>query len=228
MIYKTLNKLKTLHKIQKNKRLAKGKTKYFCIGRNKTGTTSLEKAFRDLGYPVGHQSTAELLADRFYFDNNFVPIIRYCESAQVFQDAPFSLPETFKHIDRAYPGSKFILTIRNDAEQWHHSITQFHARLFGKDARVPTTEDLKRAKYVSDSFVYKNIKLHGTPDDDPYNKEIMIAHYHRYNQSVIDYFKDRPNDLLVINLAEQGSYQNFVRFLGIDSPYDDFPWENRT
>lgn len=30
---------------------ATGKQKVFCIGRNKTGTTSVERAFKDLGFP---------------------------------------------------------------------------------------------------------------------------------------------------------------------------------
>ena len=47
----------------KNKNKAKGKQKIFCIGRNKTGTTSLKRAFEDLGYPVGDQRKAEILTE---------------------------------------------------------------------------------------------------------------------------------------------------------------------
>ncbi|MGR9087962.1 MAG: hypothetical protein ACU841_12930, partial [Gammaproteobacteria bacterium] len=36
-------------KLEINKYRVRNKTKYFCIGRNKTGTTSLKKAFEDLG-----------------------------------------------------------------------------------------------------------------------------------------------------------------------------------
>ena len=222
-----IKKFNRLTKTRRNRLLARGKTKYFCIGRNKTGTTSIKKAFEDLGYPVGDQRTAELLTDIYYFDGNFAPIIAYCESAQIFQDMPFSLPETFKQLDKAYPGSRFILTLRNDAEQWYQSITRFNAKLFG-DGHIPTADDLRAANYVRKGFAYRGFKLHGTPDDDLYNKEIMINHYNRYNQAVLDYFNERQDDLLVINLAEKGSYRKFVEFLGVDSPFDDFPWENRT
>jgi len=224
---KVSRKLKRELLIRRNKKLAEGKTKYFCIGRNKTGTTSLKKAFEDLGFPVGNQRTAELLADRYYFEGNFEPIIRYCESAQVFQDVPFSWSETYKHLDEAYPGSKFILTVRDDAEQWYQSITKFHAKMFGH-GRIPTVDDLKSATYVRHGWIYDAIKLHGTPDDDLYNKETMILHYNRYNQSVLDYFNHRPEDLLVINLSEKGSYKKFIRFLGVESDKADFPWENKT
>lgn len=210
------------------KQQAKGKTKYFCVGRNKTGTTSLKKAFEDLGYPVGDQRIAEILADKYYRKGIFNPIIEYCQSAQVFQDVPFSSSETFKHLDAAYPGSKFILSVRDNPEQWYQSITRFHAKKWGKDGRIPTADDLKNATYIYKGSPYNLISYFGTSDDDPYNKEILIAHYNRHNQDVMDYFKDRPKDLLIINLAENCNYQRFVEFLGVKSPYDNFPWENRT
>ncbi len=205
-----------------------GKVKYFCIGANKTGTTSLKVAFETLGYVVGDQHRAEIITGKHYFDSNFLPIIDYCKTAQAFQDVPFSYPETYKHLDKAYPGSKFILTIRDDPEQWYRSITRFHAKRFGKNGRIPTAEDLKSAQYVWPGFMYNLVRLYGTTDDNPYNKEVLIAHYERQNQEVKKYFKDRPDDLLVINVAEKGAYRKFVDFLGVDSPYDDFPWENRT
>lgn len=211
-----------------NQRKAAGKVKYFCIGRNKTGTTSLKQAFEDLGFPVGNQRKAEILASKYYFEGNFKPIIDYCKTAQIFQDVPFSYPDTYKYLDQAYPGSKFILSVRDDAEQWYQSITRFHAKKFGKNGCIPTTDDLKNATYIRQGFMYNVVRLHGTPDDDPYNKEIMIAHYERHNNDVIAYFKNRPDDLLVINLSDKSAYQQFVHFLGIDSPYDDFPWKNRT
>ena len=205
-----------------------GKEKYFCIGRNKTGTTSLKSAFEALNYPVGNQRKAEILTGRHYFEGNFRPIVNYCKSARVFQDVPFSYPDTYRHLDKAYPGSKFILTVRDDPEQWYRSITRFHAKLFGKDGRIPTVEDLKAAQYVWPGFMYNLVRLHGTTDEDPYNKDAMIAHYELHNQEVKQYFKNRSEDLLVINVAEEGAYQRFVHFLGVVSPYDDFPWENKT
>lgn len=226
VLHQIISKTAFFFRIQRNKLLAKNKTKYFCIGRNKTGTTSIKKAFEDLGYRVGDQRSAELLSDKYYFKGNFAPIVAYCKSAQVFQDAPFSWSETFKHLDHAYPGSKFILTIRDDAS-WYQSITQFHAKKFG-NGQIPTAVDLQAAKYVSKGFIYRAVKLHGAPDEDIYNKKILIDHFNRYNQTVRNYFNERPNDLLVINLSEKSSYSKFIRFLDIDSPYFDFPWENKT
>jgi hypothetical protein len=206
----------------------KGNKKYFCIGRNKTGTTSLESAFRDLGYIVGDQGRATILFGEHYFKGEFDSIIKYCRTAEVFQDVPFSVPETYKHLDRAYPGSKFILTVRDSSEQWYQSITRFHAKKFGRNGQIPAADDLRNQFFAGKISRYTTVRLHGTPDEDPYNKEIMIAHYEKHNRDVMEYFKDRPDDLLVINVSQLGAYQKFVDFLGVDSPYDDFPWENRT
>lgn len=205
----------------------RGKTKYFCIGRNKTGTTSLEHAFREMGFIIGHQRKAELLAHKYYFNGNFAPIIAYCRTAEVFQDVPFSYPETFKHVDRAFPGSKFILTVRDDPDQWYDSITRFHAKLFGNGS-IPTADDLRNAEYVSKGLMYNTVKVHGTPDDDPYNKDKMVAHYLKHNRDIIDYFRDRTDDLLIINVARNEDFGRFLAFVGRTSSRTEFPWSNKT
>lgn len=88
------------------------KQKVFCIGRNKTGTTSLKKALSEFGYLIGDQRAAERLIDA-YAIRDFGPIMSYCETAEAFQDVPFSWPYTYVVLDQAFPNSKFILTVRS-------------------------------------------------------------------------------------------------------------------
>ena len=71
------------------------KKKVFCIGENKTGTTSLFHTFTHLKYKIGQQRPAELLLDD-YLNGNHEPIINYCNSAEFFQDIPFSKPKTYE------------------------------------------------------------------------------------------------------------------------------------
>lgn len=203
------------------------KTKIFCIGHFKTGTTSLKKAFQDLGYDVGDQRTAEQLIVE-YMNKDFRAIIDYCHSAQVFQDFPFACKETYKYLDEAFPDSKFILSVRDNSDQWYNSLINFHSKKFGK-GKVPNKEDLMNATYIYKGYVWQVVNsIYGAPEDDPYNKQILINYYNKHNEDVINYFHNRPNDLLIINLSEKGAYQKFCDFLGIDSPYKDFPWENKT
>ncbi|MFW6046624.1 MAG: sulfotransferase [Candidatus Woesearchaeota archaeon] len=104
--------------------------KVFCVGLNKTATKSLYSAMEDLGFKVGDQRVAEKLFD-YWIRRDFKRFIRYCRKAEFFQDVPFSLPYTFIVMDQAFPGSKFILTVRDDEEQWYHSLTRFHEKLWG-------------------------------------------------------------------------------------------------
>lgn len=202
------------------------KQKIFCIGRNKTGTTSVRKAFVDLGYVVGKQSDAEKLFP-FYKDRNFHPVVEYCETAEAFQDVPFSLPYTYIALDYAFPGSKFILTVRDSPEVWCDSLIRFHSKLYG--GNIPTLKQLKNSTYAYKGFMYDARKIvFGTPDDDLYNREIMINQYNEHNRTVMEYFKFRPDDLLVLNLTDRNAYFKFCKFLGREPVYEIFPWENRT
>ncbi len=88
-----------------------GKQKIFCIGRNKTGTTSLHAALIEMGIVVGRQRHAELMIGD-WSKRDFRRLISFCRTAQAFQDIPFSLPYTFQALDMAFPRSKFILTVR--------------------------------------------------------------------------------------------------------------------
>ena len=213
---------------------AKWKKKYgnspkiFGIGNNKTGTTSLEKAMRDSGFKVGDQRTAELL-HKEWAKRDFKPIIDYCKNAEFFQDFPFSKPYTYIALDQAFPGSKFILTTRDSPEQWYNSLTKFHAKLWGKEGRLPTKQDLKQATYIYKGRPWEMNRLnYKTPEDNPYQKDILIQSYIDYNNSVINYFAHRPQDILVLNVAEKGAYRKLCEFLNQPVTREEFPWENKT
>ena len=204
-----------------------GKQKIFCIGANKTGTTSLEKALKDLGVIVARQRPAEMLIHD-WARRDFRRIIRFCHTAQAFQDVPFSLPYTFQALDIRFPGSKFILTVRDNPEQWYASLTRFHAKLFGR-GEIPSCDDLKKAQYCYPGWAYEVFRaIYATPDANPYDKTTLINHYNTHNQSVIEYFRHRPNDLLVLNVSHEGAYQRFCEFLDKPCLRQSFPWELKT
>ena len=114
-------------------------------------------------------------------------------------------------------------------EQWYNSITKFHAKQHGLNGRIPTYEDIINCPYRSKGFLKRlTIDAYGTTAEDPYHKETLLVHYPLHNQTMIDYFKDRPQDLLIIKLSDPQAYQKFIKFIGVDSPYDGFPWENKT
>ncbi len=188
----------------------------FGIGRNKTGTTSLGFALRDLGYRVGDQSAAEELMEDWAI-RDFRRVIRYCRSADAFQDVPFSLGYTYQAVDVAFPGSRFVLTVRDSPEQWYESLTGFHTKIVGR-GRLPTADDLREFPYRHTGWLWRQQQLiYGADETTLYDRELYIEHYRRHNESVRDYFRRRPEDLLVLNLADPGSARALCEFL--DIPY---------
>jgi hypothetical protein len=208
---------------------AYNKKKIFCIGANKTGTTSLKSAMKELGYSVGNQSRAESLLPA-WAQRNFHKIVKYCYSAQFFQDIPFSLPYTYVALDQAFPRSKYILTIRDNTEQWYNSITKSHANLWGRNGNLPTERDLKLAKYNYKGGVWRSFNLiFNTPKSNLYSREDFFKFYENHNKEVIEYFRHRPNDLLILNVAEKGAYRRLCNFLEIEKlESTEFPWKNKT
>ena len=204
------------------------KQKIFCIGQNKTGTTSLREALLDLGFTTGSQREAELMFDD-WVKRDFRNVIDYCKTADFFQDQPFSLPFTFIALDQAFPNSKFILTVRNSAEEWYHSLINFYGKVFGNGNIPPTVTDLKNAEYIwKGQPYYVHIHVNNVTDDNLFDKKALMNTYLMHNEMVKDYFRWRPKDLLVLNLSEMGAYKQLCQFLEIESNKTDFPWKNKT
>tara|TARA_R100000306_G_C4379973_1_gene143745 strand:+ start:5114 stop:5815 length:702 start_codon:yes stop_codon:yes gene_type:complete len=214
---------------RKKRALLRGKKqKIFCVGFNKTGTTSLGRAMSDLGYSVGDQKIAENL-HAGYLQRNFRKIIRHSMTADFFQDIPYSCPFTFVALDLNFKDAKFILTVRDSSEQWYNSITKFHTLKWGKNGNLPTKEDLKEADYVFKGYPWiMNRIMFQSPEESPYNRKVLIAAYERHIENVKEYFKDRPESLLILNVAEDGAYQKLARFLNTKTDKVDFPWLKKT
>lgn len=202
------------------------KEKVFCIGLNKTGTTSLEQALKDLGYKMGDQYEGEMLL-KAYARRDFKAIVDFACSADAFQDAPFSFPFTFLFLDHYFPNAKFILTVRDNADQWYNSMVSFHAKIFG-DGKVPTKEVLQKAVYRYEGRPWEaNRVLFNTPEDDVYHKPTLVSYYERHNADVREYFRLK-NNFLELNMSVPGGYKKMCDFLGKKPIAEDFPWLNKT
>lgn len=204
---------------------ATGSDKVFCIGLNKTGTTSLEKALRDLGYRVGSQAKGEMLLAA-YLRGEFTPIIEFCKTADAFQDIPFSLPFTYVPLDSAFSNAKFILSVRDTPEEWYHSLVRFMTQFF--DGVRPTAAMLKECDYRYRGFMWDS--MYGVlplPAEDPFHKSTTIDFYNAHNDNARCYFRERSN-FLELNLSDPSSYARMCAFLGREPRADAFPWLNRS
>lgn len=205
--------------IRSIRRITFVKKKVFCIGYGKTGTTSMAAALKSLGYKIGHQQQGELFIED-WAKRDFRGLVAYCKKADAFQDSPFSREYTFQAMDAAFPESKFILTVRNSSAEWYESLTRFHTmRLEQRTGirRLPTVEDLLSDPYIYPGYLWRVRELvYGmTKQDDPYDRDLFISSYEQHIKCVQDYFKHRPDSLLVLNLSASSAMTKLCSFLEI-------------
>jgi hypothetical protein len=203
------------------------KTKVFCIGHHKTGTTSLESILCQLGYKMGSQENGEMLI-KDWAKRDFKNIVKLCKTADAFQDFPFSVDFTFAVLDYAFPKSKFILTVRETKDQWYESLTNFHASLVG-NGKLPTADELKTFKYRYKGFIWDAQKLiYGINEATLYDYKIYTDQYEMHNANVKEYFKYRSDDLLVVSLSEVDAMERIYGFLGFKFNGEKMPHLNKS
>lgn len=174
--------------------------KIFGIGLSKTGTTTLYAALNDLGVKtityrhLEHRNLVKWRSGDFSED--------YLSDVDGATDLPIGT--YFRELDRAYPGSKFILTER-PLEPWLESIAkQFRgqpdpAAQFKRDARV--------AMYGVSTF----------------NRERFERVYREHGAAVREYFSGRPDDLLIQNYFAGDGWDSLCAFLNRPVPQRPFP-----
>ncbi len=173
-------------------------TNIFCIGFHKTGTTSLAVALKALGYRV----TGPNGVNDPNIENNVLSMAyKLVEKYDAFQDNPW--PIIYKELDAKYPGNKFILTLRSPDTWIKSQVMHFGCK------HTPMRK-----------WIYGV----GCPEG---NEDIYIKRFEDHNKEVLDYFKNRPKDLLVMDLAQGDGWDKLCPFLGVEIPNLPFPHANK-
>ena len=166
---------------------------------HKTATTTLVECLKDLGYDV----TTESPKFHAVVKGDISGCIRILDNTNVVRDIPWF--KLYKQLDAVIPNCKFILTVR-DEEKWFASVD----RHIGK---------LRSARH---EWVYGRNK--GIPSED---KEHTLNVYREHNAEVMDYFKYRMSDLLVLDFAKYDAWFNLCAFLDRPMPAIPLPQANR-
>ena len=166
--------------------------KIFGIGLNKTGTKTLGECLKTLGYR--HSSAQKGLLKDIVLRNDYSTVFKHVNSLDSFEDWPW--PLIYKELDSKYPNSRFILTIRKDEFTWLNSLKKHSLR----------TKPLNNHRKFAYGFEYP----FGHEDEH-------INFYKQHNAEVIEYFKNRPNDLLVICWENGDGWEKLGQFLGKDT-----------
>lgn len=187
-------------------------TRIFGIGMHKTGTTSLFEAFKILGFHSFHWKSPRL-AKMIWKEMNECGNSLTLERYYALCDLPITL--LYKKLDETYPNSKFILTIREE-HQWLKSVEKHWSYETNKF----------RETWDNDWFTHRIHKqVYGQINFDA---EVMLARYRKHNKEVIEYFKDRPHDLLILKVDREIDWHDLCRFLGKDIPVAAYPKANTT
>ncbi|MCA8949711.1 MAG: hypothetical protein KDE27_09425 [Planctomycetes bacterium] len=174
------------------------KNKVFCIGTLKTGTTSIGRALAQLGYR--HTSfNKDLLAE--YKAGNTQRLLEFARDYEAFDDWPWAIADFYRDLDRAFPGSKFIYTDR---------------------ALIPWAKSHYRYFYANPDWPHGDESTF----DDQFPDTIMLRRNRK--RRILEYFKDRPGDLLVIDVTAGEGWDKLCPFLGIEPLTVDFPHANKT
>lgn len=184
-------------------------TRVFGIGMHKTGTTSLHVALQMLRFDSVHWKSVKwakkLWMEMLESSRSIALEKHYCLS-----DLP--IPLLYEKLDKAYPGSKFILTTRDEAS-WLKSVNNHWSRW----------NQFKVTWKKENSFPLQIHKeLYGQTDFD---EAVFLARYRKHNADVLEYFKDRPDDLLIMDMTKSssGNWADLCGFLGQPVPSEPYP-----
>ena len=178
--------------------------KIFGIGLSKTGTTSLANSLEILGYKTKDNLgvTRDDPADLSFIDADAL------DANDAFTDTP--IPSFYRELDAKYPGSRFILTVR-DIDGWLLSCKkQFTQKLADKQNEAHNR--LFMELYNSTVF----------------DEQKFRSGYKDFVEGVYQYFSERPDDLLVMNVSAGDGWETLCPFLEKTIPEVPFPRANVT
>jgi Sulfotransferase domain len=185
--------------------------KVFGIGLGRTGTKSLTVALNKLDikvihYPNDSQTLQELMAGNYNFS-----ILQQYDGIADITVAPF-----YAQLDQLFPESKFILTVR-DKESWLKSIEKHwqNKPVFDDSPNQSEKMELRRLLRASAYGLYT------------FNRDRLSYVYDLHYRNVLEYFKNRPDSLLVFNLCGGESWEKLCPFLGQQILDEAFPTMNK-
>lgn len=181
-----------------------GNAKIFGIGLSKTGTSSLAHALDTLGFRVKDN----MGVSRYSAGDLACLDLALVDANDALTDTP--IPSFYRELDTRHPGSKFILTVRDSAGWLKSCKKQFTAAHAAQQSAAH--ERLFRDLY----------------DCTVFDAEKFAHGYERFVRGVMAYFADRPQDLLVIDIAAGEGWEKLCPFVDRRVPDQPFPKTNVT
>ncbi|MEB3213871.1 MAG: sulfotransferase [Leptolyngbyaceae bacterium] len=197
--------------MKQNHRYWSKPNKVFGIGLGRTGTKSLTYALNHLGihvthYPEDADTYRELSQGNYQFS--------LLKTLDGITDVTVSL--FYPHLDRQYPGSKFILTVRNK-DCWLESLEKHWKAYPCFDESMPDTPENRIRLSVRQLLCATIFGCYF------FSRDRASYVYDLHYKNVTDYFKNRPDDLLIIDICAGQGWEELCPFLGYPIQVRDFP-----
>ena len=176
----------------------KGHQKVFGLGLSKTGTSSLGEALNTLGIRTIHWPHDQRTHDDLRNGNYRLSILEEYQGIVDIPVAPY-----YAQLDRVYPNSKFILTVR-DKDSWLRSAeVHWRLKIETSDKRPEKEQEREFTQFIS-ACVYGTIK---------FNRDRFLYVYEMHQRNVCDYFKNRPKDFLIMDICGGDGWEKLCPFL---------------
>jgi hypothetical protein len=188
-------------------------SRIFGVGMHKTGTQSLSEALRILGFDSAHWEGPGW-AKRLWLEMREGGPSQIVDGLHAVTDLPLAL--FYDRLDQAYPGSKFVLTVRGEGT-WLQSVRDHWSEV-----------NPWRTTWDSDPFTHRcHSMLYGQRHFDA---DVMLQRYRRHNAEVQSYFRTRgrSRDLLVMDMEAGDDWYALCGFLKLPIPKVGFPRMNKT
>lgn len=166
------------------------------IGLNKTGTKTMSHHLKAWGLThrtYDSATTTESPSFDLFQSGDIDALMDIVASHDSLEDWPW--PLLYREIDERFPGAKFVLTTRTSADVWYRSLCNMAVRI----GPLPLFENL----------VYGSSMPHG-------RRAEHIRIYDEHNESVEQYFRDRPGKLLKLTWGAGDEALKLAGFLGLD------------
>ncbi len=185
------------------------KPKVFGLGLSRTGTRSLTLALQTLGFDLSHyptdaQTYYELACGKYDF-----AVLDECDGITDITVASY-----YAQLDKLYPGSKFILTVR-EKQSWLRSCRNhwWNSAAFAR-AETPEQEIYFKTRRLLRAAVFGCYE---------FDVERFSWVYDLHLRNVKQYFTGRPESLLVLDVCGGEHWQPLCRFLDRELPAQPFP-----
>ncbi len=159
--------------------------------------------FRSVHFPADPTTQSEIL--RFFARPSERLELSLLREVDAIVDTPVCC--LYPALDLAYPGSRFVLTVR-EKESWLESCERYW--------RIPKEERLREFIGRIESRLYGRADFDWKSFADPYDE---------YHARTAHYFRDRPADLLRLNVCAGEGWTSLAPFVGVPVCTGPFPWE---